>query len=68
MEATFRNASTGEEITLELRGDFWGGSADIAFVGGGQTVAQITRDVWNARQIMGDKQTVSIVYSRDLVR
>ncbi len=68
-EATFRNASTGHDVTLELRGDFWGGSADIAFAGGGgsggggggggRVVAQITRELWNARQIFGDKQTVS---------
>lgn len=57
MQATFRNASTGQEVMLELRGDMWGGSADLAW--NGQPVAQIARQLFNAREVFSDKQTVS---------
>jgi hypothetical protein len=57
MQATFRNHSTGQEVTLELRGDMWGGSADISM--GGVPVAQITRQLFNMREVFADKQTVS---------
>ncbi|GFZ46578.1 hypothetical protein JCM24511_03798 [Saitozyma sp. JCM 24511] len=55
MQATFRNHSTGQEVTLELRGDMWGGSADISM--GGMPVAQITRQLFNMREVFADKQT-----------
>jgi hypothetical protein len=58
MSATFINASTGQPTTLSLRGDFWGGSADIT-IEGGPVVAQITRQVVNMREVFTDKQTVS---------
>jgi hypothetical protein len=57
MQATFRNHSTSQEVTLELRGDMWGGSADISM--GGMPVAQITRQLFNMREVFADKQTVS---------
>lgn len=57
MVAEFINASTGQPVTLELRGDFWGGSGDIAW--DGRVVAQITRDVVNMREIFTNNQTVS---------
>ncbi|KAK8865575.1 hypothetical protein IAR55_000719 [Kwoniella newhampshirensis] len=56
MEATFINHSTHAETTLELRGDFWGGSADIHVVNG-PIVAQISRQLFNARELFTDKQT-----------
>ncbi|WWD18250.1 hypothetical protein CI109_102700 [Kwoniella shandongensis] len=56
MEATFINHSTRAETTLELRGDFWGGSADIHMVNG-PIVAQISRQMFNARELFTDKQT-----------
>ncbi|WVF71015.1 hypothetical protein IAT40_005811 [Kwoniella sp. CBS 6097] len=56
MEATFHNPATSQEVTLLLRGDFWGGSADIT-VENGPVVAQITRELMNARQIFGGQQT-----------
>jgi hypothetical protein len=56
MEASFKNHSTGQEVTLELRGDMWGGSADIAIQG--RPVAQINRRLVNMREIFSDKQTV----------
>ena len=45
MEASFRNASTGQIMTLEVRGDFLGGSAAI-FIGDGvnMPIAQLSRD------------------------
>ncbi|WVN85487.1 uncharacterized protein L203_100633 [Cryptococcus depauperatus CBS 7841] len=54
--ATFTNVSTNTETTLVLKGDFWGGSADIS-VDGGPIVAQITRKLFNARELFRDKQT-----------
>lgn len=42
-----------------LRGDFWGGSADITIGDGGPAVAQIARNVFNMREVFHDKQTVS---------
>ncbi|ORY32262.1 tubby C-terminal-like domain-containing protein [Naematelia encephala] len=55
MEATFVNQSTGQPVTLELRGDMWGGSADLSM--GGMPVAQISRKLFNARELFVDKQT-----------
>ncbi|KAL8291634.1 hypothetical protein RQP46_001892 [Phenoliferia psychrophenolica] len=55
MVATFTNASDGAPIELELRGDFWGGSADIAL--NGRPVAQISRKLFNARELFTDNQT-----------
>ncbi|WRT66012.1 uncharacterized protein IL334_002963 [Kwoniella shivajii] len=56
MEATFVNPATSQTITLVLKGDFWGGSADIS-IENGPVVAQISRELFNARQIFGDQQT-----------
>ncbi len=58
MQATFINASTSQEVVLTLRGDFWGGSADITI--GDRPVAQISRKLFNMREIFVDKQTVSL--------
>lgn len=58
MQASFRNHSTGQETTIDLRGDFWGGSGDLT-VEGGPTVAQITRQMMNMREVFTDNQTVS---------
>ena len=57
MQATFINHSTNQETTIDLRGDFWGGSGDLT-VEGGPTVAQITRQLMNMRQVFTDTQTV----------
>lgn len=58
MVAEFVNHSTGKETTIDLRGDFWGGSGDLT-VEGGPTVAQITRSMMNMREVFTDNQTVS---------
>lgn len=55
--ATFHNPATNLPTTLVLKGDFWGGSADVS-IEGGPVVAQISRKLFNAREFWGDKQTV----------
>ncbi|KIR67423.1 hypothetical protein I314_01839 [Cryptococcus bacillisporus CA1873] len=56
MVATFHNPATNSPTTLVLKGDFWGGSADIT-IEDGPVVAQISRKLFNAREFWGDKQT-----------
>ncbi|WWC96582.1 hypothetical protein V866_003450 [Kwoniella sp. B9012] len=56
MEATFTNPATNQPITLLLKGDFWGGSADIS-IENGPVVAQISRQVFNMREVFTDQQT-----------
>jgi hypothetical protein len=58
MEATFKNHSTGQEMVIDLNGDFWGGSADLS-VQGGPVIAQITRDVFSAREVFTSSNAVS---------
>ncbi|KAL7412991.1 tubby C-terminal-like domain-containing protein [Mrakia frigida] len=55
MVTYFTNASDGAPIELDLKGNFWGGSAEILL--GGRTVATISRQVMNMREIFVDKQT-----------
>lgn len=55
--ATFTDAQSGKPVELYLRGDFWGGSADISIGDGGPVIAQISRDLWKMREIFSDKQT-----------
>jgi uncharacterized protein YxjI len=57
MLATFMNHSTNQEVTIELRGDMWGGSADLSLEG--RPVAQISRQLFNMREAFLDQQTVS---------
>ena len=61
MVATFKNHSTGQPTTIELRGDMWGGSANLV-IEGGPPVAQISRQLFNSRELFTDKQTVSTAY------
>jgi hypothetical protein len=56
--ATLTDAS-GKQVELMLRGDFWGGSADIAVGDGGPVIAQISRNVMTMRELVWDQQTVS---------
>ncbi|KAK5196794.1 hypothetical protein LTR72_001787 [Exophiala xenobiotica] len=51
----FKNQSDGNEIELEVKGDWFDRSASITF--GGRPVAHISRSFFNVRQIFGDKQT-----------
>lgn len=55
-EIHFKNASNGENVTLELEGDWLDKSAEIKY--NGQVVASISRKFFNAREFFGDKQTV----------
>ena len=54
----FTNAADGRHVELEVKGDWWDRSANIAC--GGQPVAHISRSYFNMREIFGDKQTVSM--------
>jgi len=55
MEATFFNPSTNSEVLLELRGNMWGGRAEITMMG--QVIAQISRQLFNVAEIFFDHQT-----------
>lgn len=54
----FNNYATKSPSKLTLKGDMWGGNADI-IAENGQVVAQIHRDLFNKREFFADKQTVS---------
>ena len=54
---TFKNASDGKQIELEIKGDWMDRSAEITWEG--KPVATISRKFFNAREFFGDKQTVS---------
>jgi uncharacterized protein YxjI len=58
MEASFISHSTNQEVTIQLRGDLWGGSADLAM--GDRPVAQISRQIFNMREVFHDKQSVRV--------
>jgi hypothetical protein len=60
MEATFKNHGTGQEMEIDLNGDFWGGSADLS-VHGGPVIAQITRQVFGAREMFSDSNSVRLL-------
>jgi uncharacterized protein YxjI len=53
----FKNAADGQEIELDLKGDWFDRSATITL--GGRPVAKVSRSYFNVRQLWGDKQTVS---------
>lgn len=55
---TFRNASDGKQIELEVKGDWFDRSAEITY--NDRPVAAISRKFFNAREFFGDKQTVSL--------
>lgn len=54
----FKNAADGNQVELEVKGDWIDRSAEISF--GGRPVAHISRSFINVREIFGDKQTVSL--------
>nr|ODN93778.1 hypothetical protein L204_04962 [Cryptococcus depauperatus CBS 7855] len=56
MTVTFVNAADGEKTQLRIKGDMWGGSADISVLDG-RVIAQIRRDLWKAKDILGGRQT-----------
>lgn len=58
-EVTFKNASNGHKIELEVKGNWIDRSAEITW--GGTPVAQISRSWFSAREWFGDKQTVSLI-------
>ena len=54
----FKNAADGAEGELDLKGDWFDRSATITL--GGRPVAEVKRKFFNARELFGDKQTVSL--------
>lgn len=55
----FKNAADGQEVELDLKGDWFDRSATITLAG--RPVAEVTRKFFNVREMFGDKQTVSLV-------
>lgn len=56
--ATF--TQNGVEHELTLKGDFWGGSANITMKDG-PAIAHISRKLATVGEFFGDKQTVSVL-------
>lgn len=58
MVVTFQNlASNNAPIELMIRGDWLDRSAVITIGDGGAAVAQISRKLFNARELLGGQQT-----------
>lgn len=55
----FTNAADGQQVELEVKGDWFDRSATITY--GGREVALIQRSFLNYRQIFGDKQTYYVI-------
>lgn len=54
---TFKNESDGKHVELDVRGTWYDRSASVTF--GGEPVAHISRSIFNMREILADKDTVS---------
>ncbi|KAK5173593.1 uncharacterized protein LTR77_002274 [Saxophila tyrrhenica] len=52
---TFKNASDGKDVEMEVKGDWLDRSAEITYQD--KPVAAISRKFFNAREFFGDKQT-----------
>lgn len=59
MTASFRNAATGQDVELSVKGDMFG-MGSVITLNGTQPVAQISRQYMNGRQWIGGQQTVSV--------
>ncbi|GAB1315235.1 Tubby C-terminal-like domain-containing protein [Madurella fahalii] len=57
IRATFVNASTGQQVALFLKGNWFDTSAEIVDEATGATVARIDRKMLNARELVFGKQT-----------
>jgi alkaline phosphatase D len=55
--AYFTNAFNGENVELIMHGNFFDTNADIVCAKTGLPVARIERELFNARQFFGSKQT-----------
>lgn len=53
---SFTNAANGQEVAIEIKGDWIDRSAEMVW--DGKTVATIARSFFNVREILGDQQTV----------
>lgn len=58
LEIKFKNAGTDEKVELDVKGDFWGGSANITLKD--RPVAHISRSVANVRELKFDKQSYAV--------
>lgn len=58
MEIKFQNASDNAKVELDVKGDFWGGSANITL--NDRPVAHISRSIANVREVKFDKQTYAV--------
>lgn len=56
----FKNAADGQQVELDLKGDWFDRSAKITL--NGAVVAEVARKFFNVREMFGDKQTVSLVF------
>merc|ERR1712029_810091 len=52
---SFNNAANGQEVAIEIKGDWIDRSAEMTWEG--KTVATIARSFFNVREILGDQQT-----------
>ncbi|GAB1729340.1 hypothetical protein NU195Hw_g5485t1 [Hortaea werneckii] len=52
---SFTNAANGQEVAIEIKGDWIDRSAEMTW--DGKTVATIARSFFNVREILGDQQT-----------
>ncbi|KAK3116279.1 hypothetical protein LTR53_003531 [Teratosphaeriaceae sp. CCFEE 6253] len=60
----FKNASDGQEVELEVKGDWFDRSAEITFAG--RPVAVIGRSFFNVREIFGDKQSYQVTVAANV--
>ena len=56
----FVNAMNGENVNLLMHGSFFNKSTTITNESNGQVVAQIDRELFNARQLLGDRQSYAV--------
>jgi uncharacterized protein YxjI len=56
----FVNAMNGEQENFLMHGSFFNVKTEITHERTGQVVAQIDRELWNARQLLGDRQSYAV--------
>jgi uncharacterized protein YxjI len=56
----FVNAMNGEQENFVMKGSFFNVKTEITNERNGQVVAQIDRELWNARQLLGDRQSYAV--------
>jgi uncharacterized protein YxjI len=56
----FVNAMNGEQESFLMHGSFFNVKTQITNEKNGQVVAQIDRDLWNARQLLADRESYAV--------